>query len=382
MAKPSARLSARSGRFARQPADNAGVLNKVIGCSPPVVPLWFWAAVVIGLVIRIYLVLFTQGTYDIDIWQHHTAAVGTNGLLAHYRASPQMNHPPFISMVAGIIFRIQQAGGIPFAVLWRAPFALLDLGTAFLLLSLLRDNRHRFIITAGYWLCPLSMIFSGYHGNTDSSIAFFLMLCVYLLSKERTAWAGAALGVSLWVKLPAMLAIPAIVFWLPSWGRRLKFCAAMTLVACSTYLPSLWDDPVIVYNRVFAYQGQIIRTTADIPIWGTMALFRYLAGLPAELQSYLNRPITFYLKHNVPLCLSVIVFYSWLRRRSRSVHELGVTIAAVYTILYGLSNYWSFQYFAWSVPFWFFAGPYFVAPAVLLASAYIYGLYWFVCGNG
>jgi hypothetical protein len=49
--------------------------------------------------------------------------------------------------------------------------------------------------------------------------------------------------------------------------------------------------------------------------------------------------------------------------------------------LYGFSSYWAFQYFAWSVPFWFFTRRWFSVPAAILAGGYIYSLYWFVCGN-
>jgi hypothetical protein len=58
-----------------------------------------------------------------------------------------------------------------------------------------------------------------------------------------------------------------------------------------------------------------------------------------------------------------------------------MTIAAAYTILYGFSNSWAFQYFAWSIPFWFFARKWFLVSASVLAGGYIYSLYWLLCGN-
>src|SRR5439155_730200 len=82
--------------------------------------------------------------------------------------------------------------GIPFRILLRAPFALVDAGTAFLLLLLLGDCRWRFVAAAAYWLNPLSIIFSAYHGNTDSAVAFFLVLCVWLLSKKKLLGAASA----------------------------------------------------------------------------------------------------------------------------------------------------------------------------------------------
>src|SRR6202011_1101613 len=93
------------------------------------------------------------------------------------------NHPPFISEVEALLLLLSDATGIPFRIFLRAPFALLDAGSAFLLLLLLQSNPWRFLLAACYWLNPLAIIFSAYHGNTDSAVAFFLLLCVSLLSK-------------------------------------------------------------------------------------------------------------------------------------------------------------------------------------------------------
>ena len=52
-----------------------------------------------------------------------------------------------------------------------------------------------------------------------------------------------------------------------------------------------------------------------------------------------------------------------------------------YAILFGFSDYWAFQYFAWGLPFWFFLPRWFFIPAIVLASAYVYFLYAYLCGN-
>jgi hypothetical protein len=53
-----------------------------------------------------------------------------------------------------------------------------------------------------------------------------------------------------------------------------------------------------------------------------------------------------------------------------------------YAVLFGFSDYWAFQYFAWALPFWFFLRPWFSIPAVSLTSLYLYALHWTFCGNG
>jgi len=53
-----------------------------------------------------------------------------------------------------------------------------------------------------------------------------------------------------------------------------------------------------------------------------------------------------------------------------------------YAVLFGFSDYWAFQYFAWALPFWFFLRWWFSIPAVALTSAYLYLLHWLFSGNG
>lgn len=341
----------------------------------------FWFVFFIGLAIRIYFVFFTQGTYDVAIWQQHASGVAKMGLIGYYHANIEMNHPPFIAVCMSLLWRFAQTSGIDFHILLRAPFVILDIGTTFLILTILQQNRHRLLITACYWLYPLAMIFSAYHGNTDSSLPFFIMLSVYLLSKEKVVWAGAILGISLWIKLPPILIIPAFLFSLPYWKWRMKFLLTVGLVGASTYVIPLLYDYGIIYKNVFAYHGQLIQTTSGIPVWGMRIFLLNIQQLPLEWQRLLYRPVIFFLQHNTGICIFLILLFSLMRRGKRTSKELVLTVVGIYTILYGFSIYWSFQYFAWSIPLWFLVPMWFSVPATTLAALYIYGLYWLLCGN-
>src|SRR5205085_10687470 len=165
-------------------------------------PVWFWVVIAAGLALRLYLVVFTEGTQDVASWERNARDVRDHGLIAYYHGDPSANHPPFISEVESLLLRASDATGLPFRVLLRAPFALLDLATTFLLLLLFGECRWRFVVAAAYWLNPLSIMFSAYHGNIDSAVAFFLVLCAWWLSQNKLLAAAIALGMSLWIKLP------------------------------------------------------------------------------------------------------------------------------------------------------------------------------------
>ncbi len=343
---------------------------------------WFWLAILLGLAIRIYFVTFTEGAYDVGIKQKHASGILELGLTGYYHSNIEINHPPFVGEVFYLMLRAEKASGIPFRVFLRAPFAILDGCTALLLFSLVRRRHHPYIITACYWLNPLAMIFSAYHGNTDSAVAFFLILCLWLLSKEKLVPAAIVMGLSLWVKLPATIALPAFLFFLQGWRKRLLFLAITGIVGISTYIPSLLEDAAIVCRNVFGYHGQFIQTTAGVPIWGTRVFLAHILQiLPFKWQGTLLEPLEFLVNQSWRISILLIILFIWLRRSHRTVEGLGITIAGIYTILFGFSNYWSFQYFAWSIPFWFFAPPAFFITATLLAGGYIYLLYWFLCGS-
>ncbi len=343
--------------------------------------VWFWSAIALGAAIRFYLVVFTEGTRDVEIWQEHATNVQERGLIGYYHFDESANHPPFISEAGSLLLRAAQSSGLPFRIFLRAPFALIDAGTTVLLLALFGASRWRFVVAACYWLNPLAIIFSAYHGNTDSAIPFFLLLSVWLLSKEKILAAAVAFGASFWIKLPGMLAIPALLFFIPGWRRRSLFLFVAGIVALSMYLPALIQDAHVVLASVFGYHGQPIHTTAFVPAWGPKVLLFSIIAEPNKWPEQSHGPILFFLDHSWQLALLLAFLLTWLRRSRRSVPEICATIGMLYVIIYGVSDNWAFQYFAWSLPFWFFLPLWFVAPATLLASAYIYSLYWVLCGN-
>src|SRR5438445_2998847 len=337
--------------------------------------IWFWIVITLGAALRFYLVVLTEGTQDVTIWERHARDVRDHGLIGYYHGDPWANHPPFISKVESLFLCAADATGIPFRIFLRAPFALLDAGTTFLLLLLLGGCRWRFVATAAYWLNPLSIIFSSYHGNTDSAVALFLILCVWLLSKERLLGAAVALGISFWIKLPAVLAIPAFLVVIPNWRKRCQFLLIAGAVGIATYVPALIQDPLIVWTNVFGYRAQILHTTAGVPAWGPRVLLFSVIASPQDWPVPLRSPIVSLLANSWLLALALALLLIWLRRSARKISELCATIAASYIIVLAVSDGFSFQYFAWSLPFWFFLPRWFFIAAIILVSAYIYFLY-------
>jgi hypothetical protein len=347
----------------------------------PALKTAFWAAMLIGAMLRTYCVGFTVGSGDMDDWEDHAQQVRDRGLIGYYHANSFANHPPFISEAGSLILRVATATHVPFRILFRGLFALVDVGNALLLFSLLPSNRSRFLATAIYWLSPAAIILSAYHGNTDTAVAFFLMLSIWLASKTSAALTGSAFGAGLWIKLPGILAFPAFMTFFRSWRSRVIFSLAATGAALITYLPALIQDYKVVWTNVFGYRGLVLQTTGGVPLWGpSVLLFSSIAPIDVWPARFL-RPALFILEQSWYLAIAGMFLLIWLRRNRRAPEELGATIAMTYVILLGFSDYWAFQYFAWSLPLWFFLPWRFSIPAVSVTSAYLYSLHWLFTGN-
>ena len=341
---------------------------------------WVWGLVAAGVLVRLFLALRTAGTTDVLIWTEHASGVARDGLMAHYRADPSFNHPPFISWFMAGLWTIAQAVGIPFEALYRSVVASIDLGSAFLLLRLLAGSRYRWLAFGLYCVAPAALILSAQHGNTDAILACALLGCCLLAGAGRPVLCGIVLGLSLWIKLPALVAAPAIGFAFPRWRDRLV-CATVTLaVATAGFVPAFLIDLPIVWERVFGYRGLYIRTLSNPPIfvWGMKNLCIPLFGHDFRLWPAWA---IWRIDNANPIALALITVYAFLRRRHNGALGLAQTLAASFALFYGGIETWTFQYFAWSVPFWFTRGASFAVCTNLIAGGYIYGLYAFVCGD-
>src|SRR5437016_10665894 len=276
-----------------------------------------------------------------DDWEDHAQQVLNRGLIGYYHANSFANHPPFISKVSALILQIATVTHVPFRILFRAPFALLDAGNALLLFSLLPENRWRFFGTACYWLSPAAILISAYHGNTDTAVAFFLLLAVWMATNQRIVSSGAALGASLWVKLPGILALPALLILFRRWRLRGIFLLAAAITALSTYLPALIQDYKVVCTNVFGYRGLILQTAEGVPLWGpSVLLFSTLVPVQAWPDES-HRLTLFLLEDSWYIAIAAMLLLSWLRRNRPSPPELCATIGMAYAVLFGFSDYWA-----------------------------------------
>jgi hypothetical protein len=349
---------------------------------------WLFVAIAAGAGMRIFLAFASEGTLDVEIWQAHAQTLTETPLIDYYHGGRfTFNHPPPMGLAARELYALAQATGLSFGFLLRFPFALLDAFTAILLFSALAEakdrrlRRARYALASLYWVSPMAAIFSAYHGNTDSSVGFFLIAATLCLLRAKPGWAGAVLGFSLWIKIPGVLALPVLLLAMSNGRERWRFCTAMAATVLAGYLPWLVQDPTAVVRSVFFYSGLMIQTPVGVPIWGLQVFYPDPAELSPAAFDFFRRFRGGYYQWNTVIALTPVVLYALLRNRARNAESILAGIAGSYFIFYGLTNFWAFQYLAWALPLWAFLGFRIAGIAQTLTFFYIYGLYAWLCGD-
>jgi hypothetical protein len=240
-----------------------------------------------------------------------------------------------------------------------------------LLWRLFRGRPERWLLLAAYWLHPLAVIFSSYHGNTDSALAFFALASVLWASSGRPVAAGVALGVGLWVKLPIVLAAPAIALAFPGWSARVRYAAAAAIVGSLTYWPVLWLEPALLFERIAGYPGGAVETPGGIAIWGIAHTLRFSGTSFASALAAANTAV----------CWLPLLAYAWCRRGRIEPLELAASVAGCFLILYAFTSFWAWQYLAWSIPFLLCLGRAFGLASALVFGGYVYAAYAFFTGS-
>src|SRR6185369_4390107 len=156
-------------------------------------------------VLKTWMAFNTAGAADISVWKDflvHVKECGvcvyeTGGLMQYpggTRLNP-FNHPPFIIYALKFVNFISLQTGLAFETVFRSLTSLADVGTAIVTYRIFR-REHIFSAPAFllYLLAPATIVISGYHGNTDTVMIFFVLLAALLIS---TPWlAGVAFGMA------------------------------------------------------------------------------------------------------------------------------------------------------------------------------------------
>jgi len=324
-------------------------------------------SVLLAFIVKLILSFTTIGTNDSATWYGFLSYLSEYDGISLYRHIESFNHPPFMIHVLQVMGFLRSSTGISFYFWLRLPAILADIGSVIIVARLLklylgpRFSRANLVLLA---LAPASVMISGFHGNTDPVMIFFLLLAVYSLDQKSNVWlAGIAFGMSMNIKVMPIIFLPALLLYLPSNTKRILFLmlAGATFVVCG--LPYTLQDPLFIGMRLFGYGS-------NYGDWGLSRLLALLATNSAGFQT-LNLAFAQFGKW---IMLALIVGESIWMNRSLQKPPLFLQFGLIAFTFMAITPGFGVQYLAWLVP-WVSIGIemaffYYVASGVFLFFVY------------
>lgn len=297
----------------------------------------------LGTCLRLAIAALTFGTNDVHYWAEFARGAVDAGPLGIYGVDFDLalyNHGPLSSWMLVLVGNLADLG-VSFPFLIRVPASLADAVTTVVLFELLRGargDRAAFAAAALFSLCPLGLVVSGFHGNTDPVFVMLVLLSLLMLTKHRNGWAaGVCVGLALSVKIVpvVVLGVFAVLAW--RCGPRVlrDFVAGGTAVFTVLWVPVLVVEPGSFIAHYLGYPGIPLRQ------WGLSQLLAW-AGVPWDGVIAGGNAARFLV---VALALGVPAYVAWKRPSTDPV----VVASLPLCILLLLSPAFSTQYLTWAL---------------------------------
>ncbi|ALW86025.1 hypothetical protein AUC43_13560 [Hymenobacter sedentarius] len=184
-------------------------------------------------------------------------------------------YPPVCQLVFGAAARLFPVSEAGFAACLRAVVQAAEVGTAWLLLALLPALGMRPDRALRYLLHPLVIVEITGNLHFEGLVFFFLLLALWLLSRNRWAVSAVALGLGIATKLLPLLALPLLVRRL-GWRRFLAYSAAVAGTLLLLFSPFISVELFVnisrslnLYFRSFEFNASIYYLLRALGFWLT-----------------------------------------------------------------------------------------------------------------
>lgn len=308
---------------------------------------------VLALCLKLYLALTTNGSLDVPGFEDWRDKIQQLGVLGTYhqigKFNNPFNHTPFIAHLLNIVDLLSARTHLPFKFWLRVPAILADIGSLLLVGKILQASKLNLqpmalVLLA---LCPISIFVSGFHGQVDPVMVFFLLLSLYLIEKRQSLWlAGIAFGMSMNIKVVPVIFIPAIFLYLPNMKNRLQFFASAGLFFLASSSPFILQEPMTILKAMFGYGS----------IYGAWGWTRILVWT-SRSQPYVNGNIYDLTTGHIViakvgryLLMGTICLASFLLSRLKNRPPIFVQCGIVAFLFMFLTPGYGIQYQSWLVP--------------------------------
>jgi uncharacterized membrane protein len=339
------------------------------------------ALALIAITLKLAIAYNTIGTNDAVFFYGFAKVLSEHGLQWTYEHSRYFNHPPLTAYYLRGIFALTEQPwcqdlGIHFPFLLRLPGIIADFFVVLVLLRISKiDIRIPTWALALFALSPVSLMVSGFHGNTDPMMVLFLVCAVWMCLRNRPAVAGLFFALSCQIKIVPLLLLPALVlfWWTQNRGRPFLISGAIATLV-------LWSQPLLQFPVLFA--KNVLAYGSYWGIWGFTYLFR-ATGLPQFSRlSFFDLELA---QNIIVTSLKLVIVASalwigWQHRHARGrafVESLAYTWLVFFVFAPGVCP----QYLIWFAPVILILSPTFYTCVLAASSIFLFEFYNITAGG-
>lgn len=346
--------------------------------------IWIVGAGLVALFLKLVIAYNTFGTNDVVVFYTFARSLADHGLSWTYQRgvvwlpiSPIFNHPPLTAYFLRFVGHLAQqesfrANGLTFPFLLRFPGIIADFGVVVLFLHL-RSTRSSFRIPtwalALFALSPVSLMVSGFHGNTDPLMVLFLFVACAMCVTNQPLLCGLFFALSGQVKMIPFLLFPIFFFfWL---ARRRGWSFLVPFVVCS--LVCSWEPllkfPALFITNVFSYGSYW-------GLWGITYWLRLTGYRNLAVVSFFDLPLleSIIIAALKLLIIAAVFMIGWRRRKLDGV-GLIQSVAYAWIAFFVFSPGISPQYMIWLAPFVLVLSPNLYGYLVAASSLFLFFFY-------
>lgn len=328
----------------------------------------------IALIVKLLIAWNTIGTNDVVSFYFFGKSLTEKGLELTYLSQVSFNHPPLVAAFIRGIYQLDHvpwmhANGIAFPFLLRLPGIIADFVVAMVLLAAAKPLRLPIWALVVLALSPVSVMVSGFHGNTDSVMVLFLVLAAYMCLHERPIFCALFLALSCQVKIVPLLLTPIFFFF---WLHRQKVFVFMLPFLTASIL--LWIEPLLKFPAVFIHR--VLFYGSFWGIWG-ITYWLKLTGVrdfaPVTYYNFLPLQQLVVTGFKVAIIMAVLAL-AW-RRRKLDGRDLFASLGWGWVIFFILSPGVCAQYLVWLMPFVLVISPRFFVWVTATSSLFLFFFY-------
>ncbi|HEY5625662.1 MAG TPA: hypothetical protein VIT93_04150 [Dehalococcoidia bacterium] len=192
-----------------------------------------------GLALRLGLAFLPGFGVDIGTFQAWANSLANDGPWSFYNETSFTDYAPGYMYVLWFIGEANQVFSFTpdqYEYILKVPSIIADIASAYLIYLMLAQQKPgvRLGATAMYVLFPAALLIGPIWGQVDSILAFFLLLSVYYIGRERPVHGAVAFTIGFLMKPQAIAALPFLAFWIirENWGnwRPIVLCTVVPLL--------------------------------------------------------------------------------------------------------------------------------------------------------